>query len=1823
MTEEASKTASRRERGVAQGMKVDLSPSRLAGNLVIADYARGEVQTFFDEIKNDTRNYRTIAGLGEQIAQEYRGRCVLELLQNAHDALSQAETNDPRRISFVLNTRPEPVLLIGNTGRPFHDEDFKGLCRLAQSPKDPNQSVGNKGLGFRSVLAVSKAPEIWSTTPIGSDQCFAFRFDPAVIDCVASAAQDLERGVEVRSPFHPNKPLVDWSHEQLDQFRRSVVDRKIDVAVEAKFLSPYQLPLQVEATPADVRRLLDMGHVTVVRLPLDASADAVQSVKEQLDDLREARSVVFLDHVADLVMEVEGDRHSLMRTVDRPQARPHGHKRISQRRLHVQSAGTSPDEGVSHRFRVWTRVLSGDDDPGGTERIRSAVALLPNRWPEVRQATVGIAVEETPDVVEGAFVIFLPTDKATGTGAYVNAPFYGSLDRRDIDFNETYNELVLEGILDLCLDTVRELAGGPPDPWCGRAVLDIVASTALVAGEQWDLLSKLRGRAEEGGDPLDDQAIILCEDGWGNPREARLMPDFSEVDPIGSARWREHAAFRIVSRELDGRKNALVNLLDESCPTHREWVKTIERIAQEVCKWKPNVTWDDFLRSLLEVLPQDCTKPGPYGQDPLAEARFLPTADGRLIAKSDATTLFFRPVQGFDDVAEPVQNVPKALKQRLAFLHPGVRTHEGQAHSNTEVQKFLDGRFVKTYRSEDLLREVVVPALPRLPARHESAEATRCAEILQWAHGLFGDEPPHTLLPYLRRLPVCCHDGWRPLTDAIFGPGWPDRRGDDVATLADELADKTTLRSLLLLPPADGRWLIGVENWANFLTRIGVVDGLRLRAVEVAFSMAKSYHSDLPKKPPSGTPREAWGDWCNAVRSDIDPHFAMIHEYALPEVKLLSEIHHVAELTPSARRALSDLLLCSIGRWDVGWESVVVKKASGQAWQKDVTSPLKHWLRTIAWLHDGDDVARPLSRRWLVPESLFRGQAERYNHLDPLPLDLVRKVGIDQELQDRLVMLGLNVYPTEATQTGPELLEALAQAWTDGRVSPGRFDVFLGQVRDAWRHLDLAGGFPSTFLVRSGRRSFSTSGLEGLTDVFLPDNQDRARALRAYDKPVLEMDVRDANRIADALLAVVAVNRASQLEEEHSIDGLPWSPQGAETVPLDLSNYKWLPVVLLSVAANGGANPAGATTAAWKSAAETLKRTRVLECGEIGTKMVHKNQVVAESEPRSQWLPEDVLAVRRDLESYEDLAVAAQSMVNRQDILKDLRLVLGSLPLDDEVTPEHIECALDRAEIDAPAVADIRHRWAGNVSTVVDRVRPVLKLLEIPECGFEAAAEELDRLTAWLLKNLRAWHAPDLLSAARRSEGDYAMGVAAWRELGEVAQLPAWNAVLAELGDRYEAVENRDVLEQTRSHLEEAAPLLRGFARHVALAADDPVLFRRVEDVTRKFDGLPDWSKEWWEVPFVAVLNALTPLYEAICEVKPYVKLIKGSETVERLRDALAEAGIEVTADPYEVAAGNRRRLEQVLREVHDLRRAWSELNGSSQGAPDPSEPPGELDGAEYLDEWGEMELLAVALEQIDDEAFADACAGCSTLDEVRRQLDLTPEAIEERREERVDRERAAIRQKRVHIVAGQPFEIGASYSALFSRLDELVAPDGRQARKDAFVTLANVRKGSQKRSTPKGTPRPRPSADVTELVGVVGEMWAYRYLRSNFGEKAVTRESWVSEIGRSVLRPVEGEPNDISDGHGFDFRFRHGRKRWHVEVKATAGEDSQFEIGISEIEAATRLARRRMKWRILRVRNALAEQPEFDWLPNPFEDGFKEYFRLDKSGMRVSYSRR
>ena len=1827
----------------------DCVASKRAGDSIIIGHAQAQVRTFFDELKNGTSNYRTIANFGSQVAQEYRGRCVLELLQNAHDALRISRANDRRRVIFKLITSPEPALFVGNSGTPFYETDFKGLCQLGQSPKDPNKSIGNKGLGFKSVLEVSSCPEIYSAAPSANGASFMFRFDSSVSNTIAASAYDLAKnGLCARSPFDCGCRLVAWSPENLVQYRRRLDDEQLDIFNEVtKSLSPYVIPLTIANIPYQVENMLSEEHVTVIRLPLDGGStgtreQAVRSVADQLQKI-DARSVIFLQHLEELIIDIDGEKRILERVVETDDEVP-GCLHTHYKRLLIGSSGSAPSHISTRRIHAWTRVVGGNDAPEQAERISAVASHLPNQWPDVRRAELGVAVEETPKPDRGAFVIFLPTETETGTGSHINAPFYGSLDRRHINFYDDYNRFLLENIMDLCLDVVTELLSEEPESWRAWAVIDLLSSTSAVDGQDWRVMDCLQKRASVQRNALEDQAVILCDGGWRQPGQARLMPNILGNSTVCVEHWREYAEFEVASGTLDGRRRAVEELIKRlggiPDPIYPEWVKTIERMAAGIRDGNIGITWDDFMNGIVDALPDGLRDIPGQGPQLLTNAKFLPDQDGRLISATDPAKLFFLPVRGVDDAADFAESVPKCLKHRVAFLHPSIRVREGPEQRSTKVQKFLVDRFVKEFRRDELMN-IILDAVPKLPALHGCNDAKVCSELLIWTMALLDDleaELQHKKSVALKELPVACYGGWYMMSEAVFGPGWPGRSGGVVMSLADELPETTaaTLRETVLLPPDDPRWGGSVKHLDERFAFGGVIDGFRLQKTDELRYHVQHYGYELPPERPDGVPEEAWLKWHMAVRDKAKSPYKGSFEYSLTGIYLLPEIHHLRHLSSYGRNALSNLVLTSLGQWPDGWEKVTIRKCSGDRRTHQIHSPLRLWLTTLPWLRDGTETELPLSRRWLVPSNFLKGQENRFRHLFPLSPGFVKTLENEPSLTESLVEFGLNRYPVDGEQVGPELLDALADAWSTNKVPKGRFDVFLGQVRHAWQYLDPEKNLPDVFLVRAGRRDFSTRKRNNLADVYLPDDRDHSRSLSEHKMLVLEMGSRDAKRHSRAFSGT-GIHLASSLVERCLIDGDVWNGTAEGIADLEHDpTYSWLPAPLLAIAAHGGQDPRGPTTRNWSDAAERLRRARVLKCEDIVVQLVDDDNIVAARQHDARWLPENVLAVRHGIgTSYKKLAVAAQMMLNRQDLLKDLQLVLGALDGRDNPTREQIASALDDIQIEAAEFADIHDLWAGSTELLADRIKPVLSLLQVSSVGFDAASSNIESLTEWLSSNVKNWSAEELLMAARTSLDDHAMGKAMWRLLGDVASLPAWNKALAALGGPYTSVENDRVNEQAEVHLEATRPLLRGFARHVAVATGKPQMFHEIETVSKSFKVDDNWRNLWWEVPFEAVMDSLRVGYAQVRGIEGYTDALERAKNAEKLRTAFQEQDIIIEPNPYEIARQNKDRLKKTVSSIHDLYRTWVEINRPDLTAPEPPEQSGKLDPAAYLCLWSETELVERAIQTIGDKDFTVACDGGVRIDDIRCHLQLDSIDVKARRRKRQDQEREESRKSRILDVAGIPVDADApDYTELWESVHGLEAPVGPSASQDQFTPLAEFASASHfARRTGKGqsasssSPSPvlHEIAGMAVIVGIVGEMHAYRYLQKEFGHHAVTPDAWVSANRLKALPLVAGEPDRTDDSLGFDFCFRSNDVRWHVEVKSTMEDNQQFELGITQINEATRLAKGEPnnRWRILRIRDALSCQPKFEWLPNPWHDGSARHYRLLKGGIRVSYFRK
>jgi Protein NO VEIN, C-terminal len=326
-----------------------------------------------------------------QIAQDYRGRLIYELLQNADDAMVNGGFS--ACIRFELT---ETELWVANSGRALDEADVRGLCGISASKKashgmDRRASIGHKGMGFKSVLQITDAPEVYSTS-------ICFRFSP----------EEAVKSVQ---------PLVDDGN--LDQVTRAPATR---------------FPWQVDDAVPAWERLRSTGMNTAFCFPLKEKMTIEQKnrLAEVLRNLP-ITSLVFLKHIGRIEVQINRNDESTIFAwsvrrqhldgdtwKDVPGFAVSGDYRVT----------LCPDDGSSEIF-----ILSHDNDiPIGSHRG----GIDEFTWENIEYTEVSLAArmaEQQPKSLSDSwrrFHVFLPTGEMCPYDLLVSGAFGSNLSRQEI-----------------------------------------------------------------------------------------------------------------------------------------------------------------------------------------------------------------------------------------------------------------------------------------------------------------------------------------------------------------------------------------------------------------------------------------------------------------------------------------------------------------------------------------------------------------------------------------------------------------------------------------------------------------------------------------------------------------------------------------------------------------------------------------------------------------------------------------------------------------------------------------------------------------------------------------------------------------------------------------------------------------------------------------------------------------------------------------------------------------------------------------------------------------------------------------------------------------------------------------------------------------------------------------------------------------------------------------------------------------------------------------------------------------------------------------------
>ena len=220
-----------------------------------------------------------IADYNRELAttRDYEGREILELLQNAADQAEDASV--PGRV--IIELRPEG-LIAANTGSAFSVGGVASLQTAHLSPKRRRrrQFIGNKGLGFRSVLN-------WSHSPIILSGYLALAYQSEtserVVNELCGKSQELADLVAEEhdggdSRVIPILPFPGYS-------RINNIDSLIGHSAALTLLSRCQ-------------EWIDAGYTTAIGMPFD-NEKAHQAALNQIDNLR-PEILLFVSHLNEL-----------------------------------------------------------------------------------------------------------------------------------------------------------------------------------------------------------------------------------------------------------------------------------------------------------------------------------------------------------------------------------------------------------------------------------------------------------------------------------------------------------------------------------------------------------------------------------------------------------------------------------------------------------------------------------------------------------------------------------------------------------------------------------------------------------------------------------------------------------------------------------------------------------------------------------------------------------------------------------------------------------------------------------------------------------------------------------------------------------------------------------------------------------------------------------------------------------------------------------------------------------------------------------------------------------------------------------------------------------------------------------------------------------------------------------------------------------------------------------------------------------------------------------------------------------------------------------
>ncbi|NYD78431.1 sacsin N-terminal ATP-binding-like domain-containing protein [Arthrobacter cupressi] len=1772
----------------------DMPTSREAADAWLRRRAQGMVHAHLTT-REEADFARSVKSMIDHTVHEYGGRFLFELIQNGYDEQDPDRTDG--RLSFILDEDEldHGVLYAANTGKGFTTSNVRAIANLGLSDKEIGQGIGNKGVGFKSVLQVCGAPEIYSTLPDGAPG-FCFRFaQPGDIP-----------------------GLVDDDPTSIQQVLEE--------------MSLYNITVPSEHTPDFVSELWRLGFASVIRLPLRQNTrEMVAALLDQEISGSNVPVLLFLRRLAQIT--VQKKRQGSITTVV-----------LTRETESVPDLQDGPScELVSlrgdERYLVFTSPVPPDAFAAAVH-VSVESNQLDSRWEKSNsgvEVSIGVPYG-APAAATGRFFTYLPLgEKAPSPfGGHLNAPFSTNLARTDIDDANPLNHLLLSAAAELCVDAAAALTAWPEcQP---ESVLDIVC---------WDSkrVAFLKDQAEAKGEPLIERHFVPARSPrhWISFNEAWRWPS-PETSVLTASRATKVCKVDFLPDLEPGRARRLKDLLEalghSPDPSGVQLATWTEAMLEDMrAKKRPIAEWDQAYADIALLFD------GQAGT--LRSRRILLTDGGELrpcassgrapdnVTSREATPFFPAARQPVDEEEnfdpEVDLDLPKSLQNRLFYLHSGLTWYVNR--QRTPARNFFQvNRLIRGFDTRSILEHV-----RGLLAGSRSKAVSR--DAIRLVFNLSRSAPSNMNLADLGLRVPTLGGRWIPASEALFSAGWPGTRGEELALIANTPADRSielsALTNRLIATPSE---LPGSADntsaWVDFLKRIGVGDVLPLiehREARTLYgrSLVASSLSHVP-----GMPAGVAEQWSGQLPTRSNAFYPETPYKQMTSLFWLPGQADWDHLTGKVRQALCRQILHGMKEWEdevflTTWE----RDRTGYRDPRPFVTPLQAFLATAPWLmvqrpgETHEAFATP-AESWTFP---IRGEETPPRFATLVTKRLRDLLDDDSRAIRRLRQLGVGVWGVR--EDAPRLVRHLGQLVASEEVP----DLYVAQFRNmyqrawadcitvsdprpfpddkaSWLVVEVGGTTTALTIPPLGEDAEPHDLVVASTD----DERSLLRLLADFKRPVLIV-TSGAEQVTAFLKKRIGeqVRRATDIAPIVLVDGFLFDGKAAnDDAALLVEVMPKLPLLVATLLEFRRGSFSHLGQRAFEDGLDALRRVRLVFATKIEVSIGdHTRSLPARSQgvlsvPDATFPTLVVAKSGRHLEwtTLDALAEALMHLIGRPEIATELRLAItrmqsGAVPLDDI---SHDDVA-NACEISLDDVHTTARRIEASVTPLLERLYPFVTLF----AGHEAASS-FDPESSVLTGESDIGHGLGLV-AKQLPIGSaellkIALDSSSVNELRLRLNVPLerLNTTLRTLGRRYPPIDYtkqlaEDFADHVRSHHDRILDRIRWSRRDWFQA------FRPQTDWTVLRDPAtitpdPTWG---WTRDF------LSPE-----EMDERVEI----ELQRLLGDAPPLTGSPLTPRGA-CAEANSRMISTLISGLTETVRAWLTVRGRPVRWPW-IDPETALQAAfESLDRAGALDFIKLDREELLRWLNAlDFWPADMPLSVDLASLGLSASNLKAQRTEEAKRRADDARIRRTVLIDNQAFDLENGHNALLEAIERsLEATPGVISARNRYTQLKEVSQQASSRGGPGdqtssagGSPA-RLSDQQRDAIGFAGEWLAYKWL-NRLHKEAFSPECWVSKYRERVF-PGQGD-----DGLGCDFQVSTRQGPLLYEVKTSQGEGGQFELGETQVLAAQANARNGL-WRLLVITDVLNHNRKIRMLRNPFDPKARGQYVFVGQGLRLRYA--